>query len=103
MKLIDLKLGTFEVYLHTNAKHPWTYFKRHTKPYYTHVLWGKFSLIYGPYSQQTIRVCAECTGTEEIQGSPCGDGDYLDVCPSCRTVEGRTEEITLEEYERRIR
>ena len=50
--------------------------------------------------KDTIRVCAECDSLEEIRGQRCGDDDYLDFCPSCRTVEGKTREITIEEYEK---
>ncbi len=41
-----------------------------------------------------IIVCAECGEevTENING--------LTVCPSCRTIEGKTKEITIKEYEK---
>lgn len=49
----------------------------------------------------TVLVCAECGGKSEIKHQPCGEGDYLNYCEDCQTLEGKTEEITEDEYERR--
>lgn len=80
----------------TRARHPFTHFKVHSHEYWTHVVWGKFSLIYGQPHLEPMTVCAHCF--EEI--SRVGE-DYLDWCEGCQQVEGDTLEITTEEYERR--
>jgi hypothetical protein len=49
---------------------------------------------------QMIRVCLECDGNEEIQTLNAGD-EWWSFCDACQSVEGKTEEITEEEWELR--
>ena len=53
--------------------------------------------------EETIRICIECGEPTEERSASVGSGwDGWTVCPGCRTIDPETEEITLEEYERRI-
>lgn len=47
--------------------------------------------------EDTIRVCSYCS--EEIEIKSAGDESW-DYCPGCEQIEGPTEEITIEEYEK---
>jgi hypothetical protein len=91
-----VKLFNHVIELHARARHPFTHFKVHRREYWTHVVWGKLSLIYGQPHLEPMTVCAHCS--EEIQRV--GE-DYLDWCEGCQSLEGDTEEITAEEFERR--
>ncbi len=48
--------------------------------------------------EETITVCKSCG--EATEEKSIGDEGWT-VCPGCKTIEGDTEEITLEEYENR--
>ncbi len=81
-----------------SARWPWTYWKLHRARdgYSKHFVWGKLSVIWGQPHLIPILVCSHCS--EEIKGV--GE-DCLDWCEGCQQIEGDTEEITTEEYERR--
>jgi hypothetical protein len=51
-------------------------------------------------SQRYISVCLDCGG--ETQEQFCGDEGWT-VCQDCGTVEGDTEEMTIEEWENKQR
>lgn len=46
----------------------------------------------------TVTVCIECDGSNEIR---LVGKEYLSHCSACGTIEGRTEDISEEEWERR--
>lgn len=48
------------------------------------------------YCEEIVRVCAYCR--EEIQVVSTND-DHLDYCENCHQIEGKTIELTIEEYE----
>lgn len=79
-----------------SSRQSWSHLRLHTREYWSHLVWGKLSVVFGQPHLEPIRVCADCS--EEIQVL---SHDYLDYCSSCQQIEGRTEEITTEEYERR--
>lgn len=81
-----------------SARWPWSHFKVHKRLWYTHVVWGKLSLIYGQPHLEPIQICLECNSGGEIRGVWAGDEGWS-ICTECETIEPRTEYITLEEYE----
>jgi hypothetical protein len=93
-----MKLFNHVLELDFRALRKWSDLKVFTCPYYTHVVWGKMSLIYGQPHLEPVRVCAHCY--EEIKVLNAGD-EWLDYCEDCHQVEGKTLEITMEEYEAR--
>lgn len=76
------------------AKRAWTdpILARHE--YWSHFVIGKFSLVFGQPHLEPITVCAECHGEIERVGE-----DLLDYCEACQSVEGKTVEMTMEEWE----
>lgn len=48
--------------------------------------------------QEYIRVCVDCS--EAVNEVHAGDEGWT-VCPGCGNIEGKTTEITLDEYEAR--
>lgn len=80
------------------GRNKFTHFKVHKYPYYRHLCWWKVSFIFGQPHLEPVRVCSDCL--EEISVLNAGD-EYWDYCYGCQQTEGRTHEITLEEYESR--
>jgi hypothetical protein len=93
-----MKLFNHVVECHFRARRKWNDFKVFKEDYYTHVVWGRMSLIFGQPHLTPVRVCAHCY--EEIQVLNSGD-EWWDYCEGCHQVEGDTVEITMEEYEAR--
>jgi hypothetical protein len=91
-----MRLFNHVIEINTRARWPFTHFRVHRHDMHTHVVWGRLSVIYGQPHLAEITVCAHCD--EEIQRV--GE-DYLDWCEGCQSIEGDTETITIEEYERR--
>jgi hypothetical protein len=91
-----MRLFNYIVELDAHARHPFTHFKVHRREYWTHVVWGKLSLVYGQPHLEPITVCADCYEPIQRVGE-----DYLDYCEGCQQVEGDTLEITTEEWEAR--
>lgn len=93
-----MRLFNHEIEVRLRARWPWTHMKMHRRPYYRHFVWGKLSVIFGQPHLEPITVCAECGEATETKSA--GD-EFWTWCEGCQTVEGRTEEITMEEYEQR--
>lgn len=99
-----MRLFNYVVEAHLHARRPWSHFKVHRHRenrwygavLYRHLVWGKLSIIFGQPHLVPITVCSHCN--EEIARV---GGDYLDWCAGCQCLEGPTEEITTEEFERR--
>jgi hypothetical protein len=91
-----MKLFNHVIELHTRARWPFTHFRVHKHSLYSHIVWGKLSLIVGQPHLMPMTVCSHCF--EEI--ARVGE-DALDWCEGCQQLEGDTEEVTTEEYERR--
>jgi hypothetical protein len=92
MRILD-----HEFSISLGAKWPWTHFKVHKYEYYTHVVWGKISFIYGQPHLVPVSVCGYCY--EEIGGLSVGD-EGVSYCENCQQIEGPVETITTEEYEK---
>jgi hypothetical protein len=69
------------------------------RPYFSHLSWWKVSLIWGQPHLEPVTLCAECDSTEELQYVRAGEDESLCYCEACRSVEGRTREVTMEEWE----
>lgn len=88
------------------SRHKWNHFRLHrhrTGPhwsfghiYWRHLVWGPISVIFGQPHLVPVIVCKACGEEIRLVGE-----DYLSWCEGCQSVEGETEEITTEEYERR--
>ncbi len=91
-----MKIFNHTIEFNTRAKNTLTHLKLHKRPYYNHLCWWKFSLLYGQSHLEPITVCAHCY--EEIQRVGC---DSLDWCEGCQQIEGDTLELTTEEWEAR--
>lgn len=91
-----MKLFNHVIELNFRAKRGWTDPVFVRRPYWSHFVIGKLSLIYGQPHLEPVRVCSDCG--EEIQGKSAGDESW-DWCESCQQVEGPTHEITMEEFE----
>jgi hypothetical protein len=92
-----MKLFNHVVEFHTRAKRSFTDFKVFKRPYYTHVVWGKFSLLYGQPHLIPVTICEYCN--EETTGISAGDESWT-YCENCQRVEVPTLEVTTEEYEK---
>lgn len=79
------------------ARQPWTHFRIHRYPMHRHIIWGRLSLTVGQPHLEEIRVCSECG--EAIECKSAGDESW-DWCEGCQQLEGRTEYVTMEKYER---
>ena len=93
-----MKLLNHVLELNFRARNRFTHFRVHRRPYYTHVCWYKVSLLFGQPHLEPITVCADCG--EQVSGISAGDEGWT-YCEGCQQVEGRTLEITMEEYEAR--
>lgn len=92
----NMKIFNHIIELNFRAKLPITHFKVHKRDYYTHIVWGKMSLIYGQPHLEPIHVHKGCNGLVNGLGE-----DSISYCEDCETiVEGDTEYITLEEFEK---
>ena len=93
---MHLKVRDFELACRLSSRHRWSHFRIHRRAYYTHLVWGRLSILCGFPGLEEIDVCKHCS--EEI--SRVGE-DYLNWCEGCQQLEGDTETITLKEYEAR--
>jgi hypothetical protein len=83
--------------LHRNYEDRSRYRSILAKPLWYHFVWWKISLIFGQPHLELVTVCGECW-SGEIGEVSAGDEGWT-VCRNCQTIEGPTEEITMEEYE----
>lgn len=86
----------YEIEFSTHARHKWTHFKIHKYPIYTHLVWGKISLIWGQPMLEEYLVCNFCYSDVQRIGE-----DYIDCCEECGIVEGNTSMLALKELEAR--
>lgn len=103
-----MKLFNYVIEVRFHSRQPWSHFRVHRHRaggcrwsgpvLYRHLVWGRLSVIFGQPHLETVRVCSECEGLIRVVSA--GDESW-DVCEDCRQVEGRTHEITIEEYEAR--
>ncbi len=93
-----MRIGNYVLECHTRARHKYTHFRIHRRPYYSHLVWGRLSLLWGQPHLEPVTVCAECGG--DIRALSTSDETWH-VCEDCMQVEGQTCEITTEEYEAR--
>lgn len=92
-----MKLFNHIFEFHFHARRPLSHFKVHRRPYYSHLVWWRVSLIWGQPHLEPIEVHAGCGG--EVHGlAP----DGVSYCTECEHIcEGETEFITMEEFEAR--
>lgn len=57
--IINLK-NDYSIQIQLSARHKWTHFKIHKYENYSHLVWGKLSVIYG------YPACSECKDTTEV-------------------------------------
>lgn len=90
-----MKIFNHIIELNFRSHWPINHFKVRKYAYYTHIIWGKMSLIYGQPHLEPIEVHKKCYGLISGIGE-----DYISYCEDCETiVEGDTEYITLKEFE----
>lgn len=92
-----MKLFNYVIEADLGSKHKWSHFRIHKYEMYKHIVWGKLSIIVGQPHLTEIHVCSQCY--EQISGLSAGDEGW-NYCEGCQQVEGETEYITEEEYER---
>ena len=80
------------------ANKKWNQFKVYDRDYYTHIVWGKLSFVFGQPHLEQIHVCSHCH--EEIQGVG-GPDECLNWCENCQQLEGDTEYLTIEQLEQK--
>lgn len=102
---IEFWILGYYVEFNASARWPMTHFKIHRNRYNEgfkrHIVWGKFSLHISQPQYETVTLCSECDGDEPIENVSYGD-EGLSVCPNCRTIEGKTHEISLWDYEQKL-
>lgn len=105
---VEFWLFAYYIEFNASARWPMSHFKIHRRNrwqgysgFNMHIVWGKFSLNITQPQIETVRMCSECDGTEPIGGVSHGDESW-DVCPNCRTIEGKTHYISLWDYENEI-
>ncbi len=91
-----MKLLNHVIEFNTRSKRPWRDPLIARRPYYTHIVVGKFSLLFGQPHLEPMTVCAHCYDEIQRVGEDC-----LDWCEGCNELEGETVEITTEEFEKR--
>lgn len=82
-----------------NARARWgpSHFRIHKYALYNHIVWWKFSLIFGQPHLVETQIHKGCNGRVHGIGE-----DLISYCEDCETiVEGETEWITEEEWEKR--
>lgn len=93
-----MKLFNHVLEIDTRSRQPWNHFRVHRYGMHKHIVWGKFSIIVGQPHLEEITVCSNCD--EEIRTLTSGD-EIWNYCEPCQQVEGDTETITIEEFEKR--
>lgn len=82
---------------------PWTHLKLHRSrrgdAWTRHLVWGRVSILVDTPDLDFVSVCAECDCNETPSRVSSGDESW-NVCQSCGSIEGRTREVTVREYER---
>jgi len=74
---------------------PVTHFKIHKHEYYSHLVWGPLSLVWGQPHLTPVQVHTGCGGEVQNVGE-----DGISYCTECEHIcEGDTEYITTEEWE----
>lgn len=101
---VEFWLFAYYIEFNMSARHKFSHFKIHKRrgmsAFYRHLVWGKLSLVISQPQYETITMCSECDGAEPMGGVSCGDESWS-VCPNCNTVEGKTHEISLWDFEQR--
>jgi hypothetical protein len=92
-----IKLFNYSIEVSFRSRWPWTHMKLHRYGVYSHFVWGKLSILYGQPHLVEVEVCKFCSSEVEHIGE-----DGISYCEEgCGIVEGDTETITMEEYEKR--
>lgn len=99
-----MKLFNHILEVRLSSRHKWSHFKLHKHKsgrwsgpvLYRHLVWGKLSVLFGQPHLLPVVVCSECLGEIEIKSA--GDESW-NYCESCGQIEGRTHEMTTEEFE----
>lgn len=92
-----MKLFNYVIEASLTSRHKWSHFKIHKRDMYSHLVWGKLSVIYGQPHLEEVAVCAVC-GSGEIGEQGAGDEGWT-VCQDCGAIEQGYNYITMEEYE----
>jgi len=107
--MTKLELGHYRIEVSYSPKtptwtgHPWTHLKLHRSrigdAWFRHLVWGRISIQVDTPDLDYVSVCAECNCCETPDCISIGDESWS-VCAACGTIEGRTREVTIREYER---
>lgn len=107
-----LELGSYRIELvyyrqtPTWSGHPWTHLKLHRSrigdAWSRHLVWGRVSIQVDTPDLDYVSVCSECDCNETPNVVSIGDESWS-VCGECQSIEGRTHEVTIREYERGAR
>lgn len=92
-----MKVFNYVIELNLRARQPWSHFRihRHRNLMYSHLVFGKLSVVWGQPHLAEVEVHSGCGGLVHGIGE-----DYISYCEDCETiVEGATKLITMEEYE----
>jgi len=99
---VEFWCGSYYIEFNKSARWNWSHFKIHKRwnsdGFYRHLVWGKLSLSISQPQYEMVTMCSECDGHEPIEVLSAGD-ESLNVCPNCRTVEGKTHEISELEFD----
>lgn len=107
---VEFWLFAYYIEFNASARWNWSHFKIHRGSkwgasrrdgFYRHIVWGKLSLSISQPQIETVRMCSECDGHEEMECVSSGDESW-DVCPNCRTIEGKTHYISLWDFENEV-
>lgn len=91
-----MKLFNHVLECHTHARRSLTSMVYAKRPYYSHFVWWKFSILWGQPHLAPMEIHSGCGGLVHGVGE-----DYISYCEDCAHIcEGETEHITTEEWER---
>jgi hypothetical protein len=91
-----VKLLNHVIELNFRARCKWTAPHLYNRLYYRHFVWGRVSLIFGQPHLEPVEIHSGCGASVRGIGE-----DLISYCEGCETiVEGQTEWVTFEEYEK---